>query len=302
MGRRIVLSGASGLIGSALSAALTARGDHVIHLVRRPPRNAGEVAWEPGRDLDPAVFDGVDGVVHLAGAGIGDRRWSPEYKETIRRSRVDGTRTLAQALARVSEPVRLVSGSAVGIYGDRGEEVLTEESAPGSGFLADVVRDWEAQTERAARAGHPVALARTGIVLSRQGGAMARVLPLARAGLAGPLGGGTQYWPWMTLPDEVAALMWLLDRPGVTGPINLVSPAPTRQAEFMRLLGAELRRPALLPAPAFALKAALGEFAGDILASQRVTPPVLLASGFHHAHPDAAAAVRWLAAAGDDGP
>ncbi|WP_168581625.1 TIGR01777 family oxidoreductase [Gephyromycinifex aptenodytis] len=293
---RIALTGASGLIGTALSSALSARGDEVLHLVRRPARTAAEITWKPGSDLDPAALADVDAVVHLAGAGVGDKRWTPQYRKLIKSSRVEGTRTIAAALARLQRPVRLVSGSAVGFYGsDRAEEVLTEDSAAGSGFLAEVVQAWEAQTERATRAGHPVALARTGIVLSPQGGAMAKVLPLSKLGLGGPLGSGEQYWPWITLPDEVAALMHLIDNPSITGPVNLVAPAPERQRELMRLLGEALGRPAVLPAPAFALRAALGEFAEDILGSQRVTPPVLLASGFTFTHPDPQSAMRWLA-------
>lgn len=295
---RIAVTGASGLVGTALSAALSARGDEVLHLVRRPSRTAAEITWEPGRDLDPSALSGVDAVVHLAGAGVGDRRWSPEYRAIIKRSRVEGTRTIAQALARLDSPVRLVSGSASGYYGsDRGDEILTEESAPGRGFLADVTKAWEEQTERAVRAGHPVALARSGIVLAPRGGAMAKMLPPAKAGLAGPLGTGRQYWSWITLPDEVAALIHLVDTPSVTGPVNLVAPAPVRQAEFMRLLGKELGRPARVPAPAFALRAALGDFAEDILGSQRVSPTVLLSSGFTFRHPDAATAIHWLAQA-----
>lgn len=294
---RIALTGASGLIGTALSSALSARGDEVLHLVRRPARTAAEITWEPGAELDPEKLDGVEAVVHLAGAGVGDKRWTSEYRALIRDSRVDGTHTIATALSRIDRPVRLVSASAVGIYGsDRGEEVLTEDSELGSsGFLAEVVQAWEAQTEHASRAGHPVALARTGILLSAKGGAMGKVLPLAKLGLAGPLGSGRQYWPWITLPDEVSALIHLIDTPSITGPVNLVAPAPERQGELMRLLGSALRRPARFPAPGFALRAALGEFAQDILGSQRVTPAVLLASGFTFAHPDPQSAMRWLA-------
>lgn len=293
---RIALTGASGLIGTALSSALSARGDEVVHLVRRPARTAAEITWEPGAELDPGSLEGVDALVHLAGAGVGDKRWTPKYRALIKNSRVNGTHTIATALSHIAHPVRLVSGSAVGIYGsDRGEEVLTEDSEAGSGFLAEVVQAWEAQTEHASRAGHPVALARTGILLSPTGGAMGKVLPLAKLGLAGPLGSGRQYWPWITLTDEVSALIHLIDTPSITGPVNLVAPAPERQAELMRLLGSAMRRPARLPAPGFALRAALGDFAEDILGSQRVTPPVLLASGFTFAHPDPQSAMRWLA-------
>lgn len=292
---RVAVTGASGLIGSVLSKALTARGDEVVHLVRREPMTAAERQWTPGQPLAPEVLADVDALVHLAGAGVGDARWTAEYKKTIRRSRIDGTRTLADALTALGRPIRVVSGSAVGIYGsDRGDEVLTEASPAGRGFLADVVRAWEGEMRPVVEVGIPVAFARSGIVLSPAGGAMGRVLPLAKMGLGGPLGDGQQFWPVITMDDEVAALLWLIDHPEITGPVNLASPEPVRQGQFMALLGEEMRRPARLPAPAFAIRALLGEFAEDILGSQRVRPDVLLESGFTFAQPDGASAARWL--------
>ena len=292
--QRVAISGASGLIGSALSTFLRARGDKVVHLVRREPRTPSEVGWDPGsRRLDPADLSGLTAVVHLAGAGVGDHRWTPAYKHKILTSRVDGTATIATALAHLKEPIALVSGSAIGAYGDRGEETLTEDSETGQGFLADVVRDWEAATKPAQDAGLRVAHARTGIVLAPDGGAMARVLPLARFGLAGPLGSGRQYWSWITLHDQVRGLAHLIDQ-DLSGPVNLVSTQPVRQAEAMKALGAVLGRPAILPAPAFALKAILGEFADDILASQRVLPSVLTTSGFVFDHATIKDAMRWV--------
>jgi len=291
---RVAITGASGLIGSALSAFLRGRGDHVVHLVRRQPRTSSEVGWEPSsRTLDPGDLAGLTAVVHLAGAGVGDHRWTTAYKQEILASRVDGTATIATALAELGEPVTLVSGSAIGAYGDRGEEILTEESAPGQGFLADVVRAWEAAAEPARDAGLRVVHARTGLVLTPDGGAMKRVLPLARLGLAGPLGSGQQYWSWITLHDEVRALAHLIDQ-SLAGPVNLVSAQPLRQAQVMKALGAQLGRPALLPAPALALKVALGQFASDILASQRILPSVLTASGFGFDHDTIEAAMRWV--------
>lgn len=224
---------------------------------------------------------------------MGDHRWTTAYKQEILASRVDGTATIATALAELGEPVTLVSGSAIGAYGDRGEEILTEESAPGQGFLADVVRAWEAAAEPARDAGLRVVHARTGLVLTPDGGAMKRVLPLARLGLAGPLGSGQQYWSWITLHDEVRALAHLIDQ-SLAGPVNLVSAQPLRQAQVMKALGAQLGRPALLPAPALALKVALGQFASDILASQRILPSVLTASGFGFDHDTIEAAMRWV--------
>lgn len=292
--RRVVITGASGLIGSALSAFLRARGDDVLHLVRREPRAPFEIGWDPAaRTLDPGELSGVTAVVHLAGAGVGDHRWTTAYKAEILDSRVNGTATIATALARLDEPISLISGSAIGAYGDRGDEVLTEDSALGAGFLADVVRAWEAATTPAREAGLRVVHARTGLVLTPDGGAMARVLPLARLGLAGPLGSGRQFWSWITLRDELRALAHLIDH-DLRGPVNLVSTTATRQGEVMKALGTQLGRPAVLPAPALALKAALGEFASDILASARVLPGVLTASGFVFEHDTIASAMRWL--------
>ncbi|HZW44357.1 MAG TPA: TIGR01777 family oxidoreductase [Dermatophilaceae bacterium] len=292
--QRVAISGATGLIGSALSTFLRARGDEVVHLVRSQPRASHEIRWNPAtRTLDPRELSGVTAVVHLAGAGVGDHRWTTAYKHEILSSRVDGTATIATALADLGEPIALVSGSAMGAYGDRGDEVLTEDSEMGHGFLADVVRAWEAATGPAQKAGLRVVHARTGLVLAPLGGAMERVLRLARFGLAGPLGSGRQYWSWITLHDEVRALTHLIDQ-DLSGPVNLVSVQPLRQAEVMKALGAVLGRPAVLPAPTLALKVLLGEFASDILGSQRGLPSVLTASGFVFDHDTIESAMRWL--------
>lgn len=296
MAPRIVLAGSSGLIGSALSAYLAARGDEVVRLVRRPARDPGELSWDPvaGR-LDAVALQGAAAVVNLAGAGVGDRRWSEDYKALIRSSRIDTTRTLALAIAATGEPTRLVNASAVGYYGtDRGDDVLTEESAPGHGFLAGVVRDWEAATAPAAAAGAAVAFARTGLVMDATGGAFAKLVLLTKLGLGGPIGSGRQYWPWISLHDEVRALAWLVDHPEVTGAVNVVGPDPLQQAEIASAIAARLHRPHIVPAPAAALKLVLGEFAEDVLGSQRVLPARLLAAGFSHDHPtieDAVAAM-----------
>jgi uncharacterized protein (TIGR01777 family) len=293
--QRVAITGASGLIGSALSAFLSARGDHVVHLVRREPRAGYEVGWDPAsRKLSPGDLSGLTAVVHLAGAGVGDHRWTPAYKQEILASRVNGTATIARALADLGEPIALVSGSAIGAYGDRGDEILSEDSETGTGFLADVVHAWEAATLPAQEAGLRVVHARTGLVLTPDGGAMKRVLPLAKWGLAGPLGSGRQFWSWITLHDELRALAHLIDQDLLAGPVNLVSPQPLRQGEVMKALGAQLGRPALLPAPALALKIALGEFASDILASGRILPSVLTASGFVFDHDTIDSAMRWL--------
>ena len=303
--RFVAITGASGLIGSRLSTELRGRGDRVLHLVRRDPAGPDtlpdgvqEARWSPGDRLDPGTLEGVDGVVHLAGAGIGDQRWTAERKRVLVSSRVDGTATLARALAELTETdgtrPRLVSGSAVGYYGDRGDEVLTEDSSSGAGFLAQLCRDWEAATAPAQEAGLPVAHARTGIVLSPDGGALGRLLPLARLGLAGPLAGGGSWWPWITLPDQVRALVHLLDRPDVTGPVNLGAPAPATQQQVTRAIAHELHRPAVVPAPGWALRLVLGEMSSEILASTRAVPGVLQESGFVFTHPDVEQAARWV--------
>lgn len=296
MPQRVAITGSSGLIGGALSAFLRQRGDEVLHVVRREPRTSAEIGWDPRhRRLDPADLAGVTAVVNLAGANVGAKRWTPAYKQEIFASRVDATHTIASTLAELDEPVRLVNASAIGLYGsDRGDEVLTEDSEPGQGFLADVVRAWESATKPAADAGLPVAMARTGLVMSPDGGAFERLLTLGRLGLLGPLGSGRQFWSWITLRDVVRGYVHLVDRPDITGPANLVGPAPARQAEVARAVATCLHRPALVPAPGFALKAVLGEFADDVLGSARVMPSVLTASGFTFEQDTLEQAATWL--------
>ncbi|TWP37035.1 TIGR01777 family oxidoreductase [Leekyejoonella antrihumi] len=298
MPQRVAITGSSGLIGGALSAYLSERGDQVVALVRRPVRSPAEVRWSPGEGrLDPRGLDGVSAVVNLAGAGIGDRRWTASYKRELAESRTNSTSTIVRALHSIDHPVRLLNGSAIGYYGDRGDEVLDESSASGTGFLAQLVTDWESATAAATAEGHPTAFARTGLVLAPHGGSMGRVLPLARLGLAGPLGNGRQWWSWISLVDEVRALAHLIDHPEITGAVNLVGPSPVRQAEAMRALGRIMHRPAFLPAPAPALRLVLGEFAGDVLGGQRVRPDVLEASGFTWQHDAVADALRWVVTA-----
>lgn len=297
MTQRVAITGASGLIGGALSSYLTARGDDVLHLVRRPARTAAEVTWDPARrSLRAGALDGVDAVVHLAGANVGAKRWTASYKQQILASRVDSTTTIAAALVKLGQGTRLVSGSAVGYYGGRDDDLLTESSSPGTGFLAEVVQAWERAAAPGRDAGLPVAFARTGIVLSPHDGAMAPLLKLGRLGLVGPLGSGRQFWPWITLADEVRALAHLVDNPEMVGPVNLVAPEPARQQGIASEIGRRLHRPALLPAPAPGLHVALGELASDILASQRVVPARLLESGFVFDQPTLPEAISWLLA------
>ena len=300
MPQRVAVTGASGLIGGALTAFLRERGDEVVRLVRRPAEAGDEVQWDPARGvLDPDDLRGVTAVVHLAGAGVGDRRWTPSYQQEILRSRVDGTQTVARALAELAgrgQEVRFVSGAAVGYYGDRGDEVLTEGSAPGEGFLAEVVRAWEAAADPARAAGLSVVHPRTGLVFAPGGGAMGRMLPLAKVGINGPLGSGRQWWPWISLPDTVRALAHLVDRPEVEGPVNVVGPEPRHQVDIAKELGRQIGRPALLPAPAFGIRLVLGGFADEVLTSKRAVPTVLLDSGFAHEHTTVDSALRWVLA------
>ncbi|MFI0899434.1 TIGR01777 family oxidoreductase [Streptomyces sp. NPDC020983] len=291
---RIAVTGASGLIGGALRAELARDGHDVVTLVRREPAAPGEVRWDPaaGR-LDPRDLTGCEAVVHLAGAGVGDRRWTAARKEVLYDSRVRGTRTLADALAAMdAPPAVLVCGSAIGYYGDTGDRAVDETAPAGHGFLAELVRDWEAAAQSAAAAGIRTVLARTGLVVAREGGAWGRLFPLFRAGLGGRLGSGRQFWSFISLHDELAALRYALDTPALSGPVNLTAPEPLTNREVTAAMGRVLHRPTLAAVPAPVLRAALGEFAGDVLGSQRVRPARLLESGFTFAHPGIDDAIR----------
>lgn len=295
----ILVSGSHGLIGSTLVKALAARGHRIVRLVRRAgARVPDEVAWHPaaGR-IDAPALEGVEVAIHLAGENIGARRWTAARKARIRESRVGGTRLLAEALARLRRTPRvLICASATGYYGSRGEEILIEESAPGTGFLAEVCRDWEAAAAPARDAGIRVAHLRSGLVLSPSAGALASLLPIFRAGLGGRLGSGRQFMSWMTLDDEVEAIIHVLNEDAVRGPVNFVSPHPVTNREFTATLGRVLRRPALVPVPAPVLWIALGEVAGELLGSQRVHPARLLTAGYAFRHPDLEMALRALLA------
>jgi len=291
---RVLLSGASGLIGSALARRLAVSSE-VVRLVRRDPLSAAkEIRWDPaaGR-IEPKQLEGFDAVVHLAGENIGAGRWTAAKKASIRASRVEGTLLLAKTLARLNQPPKvLVSASAVGYYGDRGEEKLDESSGPGTGFLAEVCRAWEEAAMTAAEAGIRVVLARFGVVLSSEGGALARLLPLFRFGLGGRLGSGRQYMSWIALEDAVGAIAFALENDSLRGPVNVSSPQPVTNREFTQTLGRVLRRPTLLHAPSIALRAVLGEMADEmLLASVRVYPRRLLEAGFSFSKPDLEAAL-----------
>jgi uncharacterized protein (TIGR01777 family) len=260
-------------------------------MVRRDPAAPDERPWDPANgSLDPAVLDGVDAAVCLSGAGVGDHRWTADYKRTILASRVDAVGTMARGAAAAGVPV-LVCASAVGYYGDTGDSVVDEAAAPGTGFLADVCVQWEAAAGPAVEAGARVAHLRTGLPLSRFGGLLHRVLPLARLGVAGKLGSGRQFMPWISLADQTAATRFVLESQ-LRGPVNLVGPDPVRNGEFMQVLGRLVHRPTVLRAPGFAVRAALGEFAGDVLGGQRAIPAVLRRAGFAFQHPTLEDALR----------
>jgi uncharacterized protein (TIGR01777 family) len=295
---RVAISGASGLIGSALHKDLAADGAQVIRLVRRPAIAADEVSWMPAGDgpaVAPAALAGLDAVIHLAGAPIADRRWTAARKAELRASRVQPTSRLAAALAATNPPPRaLLCGSAIGYYGNTGDRAVDESAPQGAGFLAELVRDWEAAAAPAARAGIRVVSLRSGIVLAAGGGMLKRLGPLFRLGLGARVGSGRQFFSWISLTDEIRAIMRIIEDQELAGAINLTAPNPVTNSEFTKALAAALGRPALLAAPEFALRAALGEVADELLASARVTPGRLTAAGFTFRHPDIASALSDL--------
>ncbi len=285
----VVVSGSSGLIGTALSAALARDGHRVLRLRRGGVTEGDDISWDPeaGR-IDAPALEGVDAVVHLAGEGIGERRWTDEQKRRIRDSRVRGTAALAAAIAsRERKPRAFVSGSAIGYYGNRGDEVLTEASPPGDDFLARLCVAWEAETHPASEAGIRTVLLRTGVVLAREGGALERMLLPFKLGLGGRVGRGTQWMSWISLSDEVAAIMHAISDDDLSGPINATAPEPVQNAEFAKTLAAVLHRPAVLPTPLLPLKAVFGSELVEavLVAGQRVQPQRLLERGFVFRHP-----------------
>lgn len=296
---KVLVTGASGFVGTALCAALEAAGDTVIRLVRAEPRGPAELRWNPAAGtIDTAALHSVvplDAVIHLAGENVGAGRWTPERKARILESRRTSTRLLADTLAGLEpKPAVLLSASATGYYGDRGEEVLEEASTPGNDFLAQVCQEWESAAEPARAAGIRVVHPRIGIVLSAEGGPLEKMLPPFRFGLGGPLGSGRQWLGWITREDVVGALQHALTTSTLSGPVNFVAPNPVRNVEFAGALGKALHRPALLPVPAFALRLLLGEVADAILASQRIVPRRLLESGYPFRHPDLGPAFQQM--------
>jgi uncharacterized protein len=303
---KVAVTGSSGLIGSALVANLRSEGHQVIRLVRRSPRSADEVRWDPesadaGLSPKPEVLEGLGACVHLAGAGVASRRWTARYKAEIRASRVLGTRALVGALTKLgSPPATLLSASAIGWYGDTGGRDVDESAPSGTAFLARVVRDWEAATGPAADAGIRVVHLRSGLILTPAGGVLARLLPLARLGLSPGFASGTQAMSWIARSDEVGAIIFLLSRKDITGPVNLTSPEPVTNAEFAAALSATVHRPDLpwLRVPAPVLRLGLGEASVELLTSARVIPKRLTEAGYEFRYPALREALAAELAAG----
>src|SRR5579863_425748 len=291
----IAVTGSSGLIGTALVAALRADGHEVIRLVRSGPPAQDALVWDPRAPrggLDPAALDGVTAVVHLAGAGVADKRWTGAYQAEIRTSRIQGTQALVRALAAMAAPPGvLLAGSAIGWYGDTGGREVTESDPAGRGFLPEVVRDWETAAGEAAAAGTRVVTLRSGIVLSPGGGMLGKLLPLFRLGLGGRIGSGRQVMSWIGLSEWTAAARFLLGRADLTGPVNMTTPNPVSNAEFTAALAAAVHRPAVMTVPVPALKLAVGGVSSDILSSARVLPRKLLDAGYEFGYPGIAAAL-----------
>jgi len=297
---RILISGSSGMIGTALAHHFMASQVPVFRLTRKKnPENPQEIHWNPHAAppvSDPASLEAFDAVVHLSGANVAGHRWTPAYKREIVESRVQTTQALARMLGQLRKPPQvLLCASAAGIYGNRGNEILTEDSPPGHGFLAETCVAWEAAAQAAKDAGIRVAHLRFGVVLSPEGGALAKMLPLFRMGLAGPLSSGQQWMSWISLPDVVSAVSHIIQNSELSGPVNATAPIPVTNAEFTRMLAHAVHRPAILPAPAFALRLAFGEMADEaLLASIRMIPARLAESGFRFQHSQLALALQSL--------
>lgn len=292
---RVVITGSTGLIGTALTESLRQGGAEVVRLVRGQPASPAEIRWDPlapRGGLDPAVLSGADAVVHLAGAPIASGRWTEARKHELRASRVTSTEGLVAAMtAAAVPPLVLLAGSAIGWYGDTGDREVDESAPAGTGFLAALVRDWEAAAAAAGAAGVRVVNLRSGIVLSRRGGMLARLAPVFRLGLGARLGAGDQYISWISLTDEVRAIRFLQDQAGISGPVNLTAPEPVTNAELTAALASAVGRPALLRVPAGLLRAGLGEVSSELLAGARVRPARLRQAGFEFRHPELRAAL-----------
>ena len=288
---QVAVTGSSGLIGSALVGQLRADGFEVKKIVRRPVRNNDEVFWNPNiGEIDLTALSQVDAIIHLAGVGVGDKRWSAAYKSEILNSRLLGTTTIATA-AKTLGVKKFISASAIGYYGETGNRSVSESDRGGEDFLSVVCREWEAAADLAIDI--PTIKLRTGLVLDPTGGALGRMMPIFKFGLGGKLGNGKQWWSWITLHDEIRAIIFLLNSK-ITGPVNLTSPNPVTNQEFTAALARALNRPAIFPAPAFALRAALGGFSSEILGSKKIVPKVLTDAGFEFDYPHISAALTAL--------
>lgn len=296
----VAIAGSSGLIGSALVTALRTTDHRVLRIVRRAPANSSELHWDPeGSEFDASALSGVDVVVNLCGINIGQRRWSGAFKQNLRDSRITPTEVLATAVADAGVGV-LINASAVGYYGDAKERAVVETDSAGTGFLAQLCKDWEAATAPAADAGTRVVLARTGVVLASSGGALRRLRPLFSLGLGARLGNGRQYMSWISLEDQVRALQFAISNSQIAGPVNVTGPAPVTNAEFTTALGRAMNRPTPLMMPGFAVRAALGEFADEgLLGGQRAIPAVLERAGFEFHHNTVGEALRYATATRD---
>jgi uncharacterized protein (TIGR01777 family) len=297
--RKILFSGASGLIGASLVRAAEAERIQTLQLIRREPRKPEEISWnpqagQPVRDL--ALLERLDAAIHLSGANISAQRWNAARKREIVESRVGSTRALLKVLMALKQPpATLLCASATGIYGERGDEILDEESPPGEGFIADTCRAWEAEASAASEAGIRVVHLRFGVVLAAEGGALGRMLPFFRPGLGGNLGSGRQWMSWIALNDVVRAIFYILDAGALRGPLNIIAPNPVTNAEFTRALGRSLHRPAMIPVPRFALRLAFGEMADEVLlASTRAVPDRLLQAGFTFELPNLDSALKAI--------
>lgn len=292
---RILISGATGPIGAALLPSLKANGATVTQLVRKAAAGKDQIVWDTSRPLSPDVVSGFDAVIHLAGETIVGR-WTEAKKRRILESRSQGTGHLAEAAAKASPPPPVfISASAVGYYGDRGDEILREDSSSGPGFAAEVCRQWEGAARPAARAGIRTVQMRIGVVMSADGGALPKMLPPFRLGLGGRLGDGKQWWTWVSARDVAGAIQHVLSHEGLTGPVNTVAPNPVTNAEFTRILASVLNRPAIFPMPAFAVRLIFGEMGEELfLGSQRVEPAKLLASGYQFQHPELKQALKEI--------
>lgn len=293
---RVLISGASGLIGTELQKQLIARGDTPLVLVRREPTKTNEVFWNPSKlEIDGNIMETVDAVVNLAGATTGKLPWTKNYKKELISSRINSTKTLVQAMSKAkNKPIVFVSGSASGIYGDTGDKLLFETAQKGEGFLADLANAWEREAMKAPNAVR-VVIIRTTMVLSKKLGALGRLLPLIRLGLGGKLGNGKQWWAWISLPDEARAIIHLIETRSASGPYNLTAPEPATAKQLVKQLGKALHRPTIVPVPGFALKLAFREGAQELLlCSQKMSADRLLATGFKFEHPTLVQACEWV--------